>query len=348
MPGIMAKSRMPEGRNASLDLIRVISMIFVIAVHTSPKPMARSALFTAAFSMVLLTCNSNFYMLSGELNLTKRVETAEDYRSYFLGKGISVLFPYVFVTCLLTLWNLLESGTDITVSLYFSKLYTDFMADNNKTHLWFMFPLTGMLLSAPFLSKMVNSMKEAELHVMFGIGILWGIISIYLSEDLGVGFAYSNWLWGGWSLTFFAGYYGSQVIKSDNKRKWYFLGLICFGINLLGSWLFPGHNKFSTDLAPAFLIFSMTGYAFLKNEIKIKSEPLKRLIFFLAKHSFTVYMIHYYMISSFTMRILKPVKPSVYFCLSVLITFAASLTAAVILDMYVINPIQNLLRRKLL
>lgn len=73
-------------------------MFFVIAVHTSPKPLSWSPTFLTAFQMLLLTCNSNFYMMSGELNLQKRFEGPKDYKDYYVNKGISILFPYLAVT----------------------------------------------------------------------------------------------------------------------------------------------------------------------------------------------------------------------------------------------------------
>ena len=82
-------------RNSSLDFIRVMSMFFVIAVHTSPKPLSWSPTFLTAFQMLLLTCNSNFYMMSGELNLQKRFEGPKDYKDYYVNKGISILFPSI-------------------------------------------------------------------------------------------------------------------------------------------------------------------------------------------------------------------------------------------------------------
>ncbi len=343
----MVRKKPPDNRDISLDFIRVVSMIFVIGAHTSPKPMARSPLFTAAFLMILLTCNSNFYMLSGELNLSKRFETAGDYRRYFAGKAVSLLFPYLLVTAMLTVWNMAVSGGEITLSSYVKHLYLDIMAENNKIHLWFMYPLVGMLLSAPFLSRMVNAISDTELHIMFVIGILWGIVSIYFTADWDVGFAYSDWLWDGWSLTFFAGYYSRRVIKEENKAVWYGLGLICFVINLLGTRLIPQHNKHWTDLAPAFLIFSMAAYTFLKNEIPIKGELPRRVIFFLASHSFTVYLVHYNVISSVTVKILRPVKPAVCFFLSAAVTFAVSLLIAVVLDGCVIHPVQRYLKNRI-
>ena len=331
-------------RNSSLDFIRVMSMFFVIAVHTSPKPLSWSPTFLTAFQMLLLTCDSNFYMMSGELNLQKRFEGPKDYKDYYVNKGISILFPYLAVTFFLTLWSMVMDGNSFSFLSYGKRVYVDLMEKNGVTHMWFMYPLMGMLLSVPFLSKMLHSMKEYELHLMFGLGICWGIVRVYLTEDLGVGFGYSHWLLDSWLLTFFAGYYSSRVITQKNKRMWYYLGLACLAINLLASCLIPEHYKFSTDLAPAFVIFVMTFYVFLKNEVRITHPLSQKILLFLSKYSFVIYLIHYHVISYITLRIVEVQSPVVSFFSGIGVTFLVSLVLAVILHVCFLNPVQKWLR----
>lgn len=342
--GQKLEAKVSGSRNFSLDFIRVMSMFFVIAVHTSPKPLSLSPTFLTAFQMLLLTCNSNFYMMSGELNLQKRFEGPEDYRNYYVNKGISILFPYLAVTFLLTLWSMVMDGGAFSFLSYGKRVYVDLMERNGVTHMWFMYPLMGMLLSVPFLSKMLHNMEDYELHLMFGLGILWGIVRVYLTEDLGVGFGYSHWLLDSWLLTFFAGYYSKRVITQKNKRKWYSLGLACLTVNLLASCLIPQHYKFSTDLAPAFVIFVMTFYVFLKNEVRITNPLFQKILLFLSKHSFVIYLIHYHVISYITLRIVKSESSVVSFFSSVGVTFLISLVLAVIFHGCVLNPVQKWLR----
>ena len=67
----------------------------------------------------------------------------------------------------------------------------------------------------------------------------------------------------------------------------------------------------------------------------------------MASHSFTVYLVHYNVISSVTVKILKPVKPAVCFFLSAAVTFAVSLLIAVVLDGCVIHPVQRYLKNRI-
>lgn len=86
-------------RNVNLDLIRVLSMLCVIALHTYPKPLASSVIFTTVFLNLLYTCNGNFYMLSGHLNLKGKFEKKSDYQNYYAKRFISIILPFLFISC---------------------------------------------------------------------------------------------------------------------------------------------------------------------------------------------------------------------------------------------------------
>ena len=66
-------------RNINLDLIRVIAMIFVVMVHVNPRPWQSIPVINIAMGVILISCNSFFYMLSGELNLIQKFCNQKDY-----------------------------------------------------------------------------------------------------------------------------------------------------------------------------------------------------------------------------------------------------------------------------
>lgn len=338
-------------RNVSLDTIRIISFIFVISIHTSPKPLEENALFSSIFLALLYTCNSNFYMMSGELNLRKKIENLKDYKNYYLNKVISILFPYVVITFFLTLLNITDDGNrDFSFITYVKTVYINFMSSNTAVHLWFLYPLMGLLLMSPFLAKLFAKMKNEELHIMFAIAIAWNFISVYMTKDIGIDFAYSGWLWNGWPIAFFAGYYSSRVISCTNRKKWYFAGFVSYLITVLGKWLIPDYYKYVYDLAPAYVIFTMTLYSFLKDAIKIRQNCVQVIISFLAKHSFMAYMIHARVIQWSSSRFMNADAeiPAIYFFPRVTVTFILSMIIAVIVDVCIMNPVQKLLRNILI
>ena len=335
-------------RNISLDFIRALSLILVIATHTFPKPLADNLLFTSFFNMFLYTCNSNFYMLSGQLNLKKKFETPQDYKIYYLKKVSSIAIPYIIATCILTLWTAIADGEKITFASYFEAVYADIMWENITIHLWYMYPLIGMLISAPFLSKMLHNMKNEELHILFGVAIAWNIVSIFFTKNIGVGFTYLGWLLSDWILFFFLGYYSSRVITSENKKKWYFAGFICLLINVLGMYLMPANYNNPTDLAVPFVIWATAVFAFWQQELVINNKIVKAVIQFLAKHSFMAYMIHWNVCLLVTPKIVTDTRVIVYFLESLVLTFTISLLLAVVIDVCLINPIQKVFKKKFL
>ena len=161
------------------------------------------------------------------------------YRTYYLKKMIYILFPYILVTCILSLWEMINNQYTITFLFFIKHTYSSFMTANANIHLWFMYPLLGMLLSAPFLAKMLNHMEDREIKLLFAIGIIWGVVSIYFTWDIGFGFSYLGWILSGWMMHFFAGYFCERIINEKNRKILYIVGAIGFVITVLGTWLIP-------------------------------------------------------------------------------------------------------------
>lgn len=335
-------------RNAQIDLIRVVSMVYVIAVHISPKPLASHRLFSLLLNMVLLTSNSNFYMISGELNLKKKFQDTRDYRRYYVKKAITILFPYVAATLLLEAWNMAADGTAFTPGVYLLESYRAFMVENSTIHLWFMYPFLGLLVSAPFLAKMLADMSEGELNLLFGVGLAWNVAAIWLSEDLGIGFAYNGWFLSGWVFYFFLGYYCDRVLAVKKLTPLYAAGAVGLAVNLAASYMVPEHNLYSMDLSVAYILFAMALYMFLKTKVVIRNGRIKKLLSFVAKHAFLVYMLHWNVWGQITARVVPVRRPSIYFCEAFTVTFVISFAMAAALNYCFLMPVQRWMERKLL
>ena len=333
-------------REINCDLMRVMSMVFVIAIQVSRKPFENHRLLLIMMSTFLASCNSIFYMLSGKFNLKYKFSDKDDYRKYYIKKIISIIFPYVFVTCLLSMWDFYQNQELVfSIKAYIKYTYTAFMTTNVSIHLWFMYPLIGMLLSAPFLAKMLQEMKNWELNILFAIALLWNFVSIYMTADIGIKFSYSGWLLSGWIISFFAGYYCDRIVNEKNKRKFYICGVAGYIVTVLGIWLIPENYKNAKDLAVAFVLFTMALYIFIDREIKVKNYQFNRIIRFLAKQSFIVYLIHWTIVRNIVPKFIKAESSTVYFLESVIVTLFISLIVGIFLNVCLINPIQNILRR---
>ncbi|WP_276627783.1 hypothetical protein, partial [Sharpea azabuensis] len=56
-------------RLIQFDILRVMAMIFVIAIHVSVRPFVTNPYMKNMWYVLFLVCNGLFYMLSGKFNL---------------------------------------------------------------------------------------------------------------------------------------------------------------------------------------------------------------------------------------------------------------------------------------
>ena len=74
---------MSRERDVRYDVIRVVAMMFVIAVHVNPKPFNSIPWFKDVFDYIIYTCNGMFFMLSGLFNMKRDFSSKEDYKIYY-------------------------------------------------------------------------------------------------------------------------------------------------------------------------------------------------------------------------------------------------------------------------
>ena len=283
------------------DLIRVIAMMFVIMIHVPDHPFADIPLLENAAMTILLLCNPFFYLISGRFNLSRSFETKEDYRQFYRRKAVTVLLPFVFATFALCGASLVAKG-EFSVLYYLRYTYRFFMNENNDSHLWFLYPLTGFLLATPFLSKMLHAMQIWEMKLLLLIGLAWNTVSIYLTANIGVGFAFSGWILSGLIIYYVGGYLLKNFNTDKMKKMLYPAGLIGFVITVIGKTCFAEHFHSPTSLSPAFVLFGFAAYVFMENEIAIRSKWLPKLLSRIAPLSFWVYLFHMAVLNHIVMR----------------------------------------------
>ena len=335
-------------RNPHYEWLRAIAMLLVIMVHIPVKPFAGNAWFSNAFESVLLVCNYLFFMLSGQLNLSKRFETREDIVRFYKSRLIGVLVPFAVGTAVLVGWNLAASGAPVTVRSALGALARAFLSEQAGTHLWFMYYLMGFLLSTPFLARMLQGLDDAMLKVLMGVALGWNFVSVYLAEDLGIHFGFTGWILGVWTIAYVAGYACPRLVNDRNRRWLYAAGLAGLAVTVLGRTLIPGHYLYANDLSPAYTLFGMAAYVFLIRHPKTIPNAVQKTARVLARESFLVYILHVRVIA----RITEPYIPYAYhapvtFVTHTLATLAASFALAFLLRWAVVQPVQKLLRRVL-
>lgn len=295
------------------------------------------------FWAFILQCNGVFYMMSGKFNLCKNFECKMDYIKYYIDKFVSIIIPYGVGTCLLVLLEVIISKQYCNLNGYIYRCFEAFFSTNATGHLWFVCTLIGILVGNPFLAKMVTSMKDEELKVLFGVGIVWNFITIYLVNDLGFSIGISGWFLWGWVFIYFLGYFCDRIINDKNVKMIYCLGIVGLIITVFGM-TYLKTFKYSTDLSVGYILFVMSCYLFLQRHISINSKMMKKvfspIVTYMAKYSFVAYIMHFFILNNFARKLITQNEGIIQYMLCVLITFIVTYITSILVSNILIKPIQ--------
>ncbi len=282
-------------RSHNLDLMRVVLCISVIAYHSLHHFGTDNEVLFALIGMLLLSTNGLFYMISGYFNLEKEFNSIADIKEYYKNRFINILFPFMAFVFVWTVWDYVHDAGNFNIKIILYLYYKAIVDSSVEGHMWFMYPLFGMLLSTPFLSKMLHSMNEKELKILWYIAIGYNFVCYYLCLDLKIGFSFLCWFMQGWTILYFAGYYYRHVIAKENKYKWILLGIFGYVFTLLGHY---GRLHFfkvfldSTSLQPMFTLYCVGCFMFWDKAVKISEGKIADIIAFLSKNTYMVYLYH--------------------------------------------------------
>lgn len=333
---------MRNERKSEVDLLRVIAMLCVIAIHTLFLPVQDAGVGMLALTALLFASNGVFFLISGRFNLDRRFCSAGDILMFYFKRLLTVVFPLlVTITAMYGIDVLLH---DRKISLGW--LYASFMGSYAQTHLWFVYSLAGLLLSTPILAKAVQNMDQKEMHVIFAIGMLWAAAKLLLAEILGLRFPFSGWILGGYAFLFFLGYYIHRAIN-EKMKKWICLaGIAGFAVTVLFTWLAPDRIQGTYETAFPYILYCMGLYTFVTECVSIRRESVKRAVTFLGRHTFTIYLIHWTVLGEAVPCILGHIEnPVLNFSARFTLTFLLSLGLALPLDTWFFFPIQRKLMK---
>lgn len=329
-------------REVKYDFMRVLMSLLVVCCHASfPLRISDNILLNNAVRTFLAMCNGIFFMLSGKFNLNKKFENKLDYYTYYTNKFINIIVPYGIISCILV--KIVDKPQGGYKSFVYSCICA-FFSTNSQNHFWFMCCLIGMLVSAPFLAKMLNSMKKFELKLLFSIGIIWSVLAIYLTTDLGISFAITSFFLWGWIFFFWLGYFTEKVVDDRNIEFFYIAGISGYIVTVWGKTYLATFVN-ANDLSAGFIFFTIASYLFLERHMEVKSELVQKIIGYLGKYSFLAYMVHYVILKEFVERAIDSQARLLNYIMSVVITFCLSYLVSIILFNIVIRPVQFVLKK---
>lgn len=334
-------------RDVRYEFIRVIAMILVIGVHSLSlisRNTPSQVLAGHMFSTLFFLCNGLFFMLSGKFSLNARCETPAQYLLWYSKRLCTIGIPVLVFMLLRTMSN---SGW-WPGYLRSPELWQDYvhniLSGFQGSDYWFLYPLTGLLAAAPFLSRLVQNLSRKELLFLLGVGVCINGLNTYLPA-LGLPFSLAFPL-GDWFVMFLLGFALERVVTTRRAENWVMLlGSACFVLTIFQLW--KGFAPGVHDLAPTYVPMCAGAFLALKRLYR-SGERRDRLFLAAGKHSLTVYLCH-----SMLLTWLDGYLPRAGFLLPLLLrilsTLLVALAAAFILDHTILAwlqlPLQKLLGR---
>ena len=156
--------------------------------------------------------------------------------------------------------------------------------------------LIGNLMIAPLIGKAFRLFTPKECALFLGIGLIFNLC-VTISAVFDVSFEYS-YIFGGWTFYFYLSYCMEKLFtRKFHIRLLWGAAAICLFVTVVLK--YQGITTFIHDISPLFTIFTMGVFSILKT-IGTWKFPYKAKIAvqFLAKHSFSVYLIHMIVLES--------------------------------------------------
>lgn len=234
-------------KNYNLEIIRVVSAFFVVAIHVANYYCRRWEYISDGqyiFSVIINTLARFsvpcFFLISGSLLMGRQESLGKHGKRLWHFARILVfwsLFYYIF--------NILYVGKD-------SQLDT-LLVEPVKAHLWYLYALIPIYLILPFIQVMVHNMDEILDKALIALCL----VSLFLLYFLSLGkeeLYYDIPLIGdrSYSVYFFMGYYikkyAQRIRLSTLQLTGIFLGCTCADI-ILTLWMsFSTHNFYERFL----------------------------------------------------------------------------------------------------
>ena len=283
-------------RDANLDLLRIVSMLLIIFLHSidhsgvlEQSEVSSSAMyfyvrFTYALCQVCVNC---YVMLSGYYLVHSK---------FRLQKLVALWMETAFYSFVLKLLFMVTGQEPISVVSLVSCFFPIITG-----RYWFITIYVGMYLLSPFLNKLIHAMNRKE-HTILNI-CLFILFSLWSSLHPSIAGMNSG---GGWGLAWFVVLYLAaawfRLYYTPKHKPVILLGVFLLipllmaagqvaaniaGIGILQSVI---SNWFRYDSAPVYLMTIAMFAAFLN--IRIKGDCASKVICSIAPLTLGVYLIH--------------------------------------------------------
>ena len=284
-------------RNANMDLLRIVSMLLIVFLHSidhsgvleNAETCGSGMYFYVRFTYALCQVCVNIYiMLSGYFMVKSK---------FRLQKLVTLWMEATFYSLVLRIVFMITGTKTFSMTSLISCFFPILTG-----RYWFLTIYVGLYLISPFLNMLINTMDKKQ-HGLLNV-CLFGLMSLWSSIHPSIAGMNSG---GGWGLAWFvalyitAAWFRLYYTPKEKPVVWLvvFIAiplLIAAVQYMLKNWITIGmlnrviDNWFRYDSAPVY-IMSISLFAGFLN-INIKSERASRMISFVAPMTLGVYLIH--------------------------------------------------------
>lgn len=302
-------------KNYNLELVRVISFVFVIVIHVANYFCRAYGSITAPEYVFALGINTVarisvpcFFMISGALLLGRREELKKSWRRaahFAIVLVIWTVIYYVFNT------YYTKQGCDLTKIL----------ERPAEAHLWYLYVMIPVYLVLPYLQAMCAGLDEKMEHGFAALGGLWVVI-LHIMSYTELSWYYDLPIFGDRSYVYylFMGYYLNKY-KEKYWKNWktsvgIFAAVIVVNvvITAVGSFYIKDHYERTLEygnpfvMASAFVVF-VSIMQLKKGKLHFQ-EKTKVWIDRCASCSFGIYLIHILFLDVYKIHVPATVYPS--------------------------------------
>lgn len=348
-----------QDRYLNFDTLRCFAIFMVIMVHALGYiekyaiNYNKTWLFVQAMYSIVFACNGIFFMLSGYFTLDK-FDKIKDEKifEFYKKKIINIIIPFFLISIVYYVADI-KSVECTNVFFYIIDFLMKFITGNISPHFWFLYYMIGAYIISPFVGKMLITLSDKELKIYTTVSFVLQVFitliyftnySFNFQAFLAIGLV--NWLF------YYQLGYTIKRLKSDKIKLFYLIGIFIISIivALLQKRFFKVSNPYIDNQGLTMVLTTISFFFLTRDYIKI---PFKKLIYLLAKHSYTMYLIHILVLNAvFSFTYNKELNNTFqiygYWFGSYIITCIITIVFSIIINKLIFNPLLNILRKHFL
>ncbi len=294
-----------------ISLLSVISCIAVVFLHTngcfwrySLQPYWKTANIIESVAYFAVPC---FYMISGAtlLNFRKRYTLG----SYFLKRGQKTLIPFIFWSIIGVVYLATVAKTITLNELSFLDIYNGIMGTSFIGVFWFFTALFGVYLCIPLFAAVEETARKEIFSYLAVAGFCINVLVPFLKKLFlpEMSWPISVGVVSGALLFVVIGYLLNEYEMSKLLRTIiYVLGFLGLCIHLFGTHYASRaagtvDSTYKGYIAVPCILYSVAIFVWFRyNGQKIMNIKLiNKVITFLAEYTFSVYLLHWFLMDSF-------------------------------------------------